>query len=69
MAYNVARHPQQTTNVEIRPARSVHLVRPGETLDTIARRYGTTGAQIIALNNHQLGANGAAFQPGMRLEI
>jgi LysM repeat protein len=44
-------------------------VKPGETLDSIAKMHGTSSATLLRLNNHQLGSNGAALQPGMRLEI
>ncbi len=32
-------------------ADAVHVVRPGESLSTIARRHGTTTARLVALNN------------------
>jgi LysM repeat protein len=56
-------------NREVRPARAVHLVKPGEDLNSIARQYGTSHHALISLNNHQLGSNGHGLQPGMRLEI
>lgn len=64
-----ARGYGNTASLEVRPGRSVHHVRPGETLDTIARMHGTTTSTLIGLNNHQLGSNGNGLQPGMRLEI
>lgn len=71
MAYSLNPHQQGVTaaSYEVRPARSVHHVRPGESLAGIARLHGTTTSRLITLNSHQLGSNGAGFSPGMRLEI
>jgi hypothetical protein len=72
MAYQMNPHTSGAATqamFEIRPARSVHHVRPGENLGQIAKMHGTSTAALIKLNSHQLGSNGAGFQPGMRLEI
>jgi LysM repeat protein len=70
MSYNPATQNQtRMVSYEARPGRGVHSVKPGETLDSIARQYGTTSSALIGLNSHQLGSNGSGLQPGMRLEI
>jgi len=46
------------------PAVVVHRVRPGQTLDAIARQYGTTVQAIKGLNNC-----GRSIQAGQRLRI
>jgi predicted Zn-dependent protease len=73
MVYNASGGPNgtATTRVDgrhVRPMRSVHTVRPGETLESIASQYGTSSFVLRKLNSHQLGANN---QPSsdMRLEI
>lgn len=48
--------------------RSVHTVRPGETLQSIADAYGTDPQRILQLNSHLLGRQGHV-SPDMRLEI
>jgi hypothetical protein len=72
MAYNLntdGSRPSHQAGFEIRPGRSVHHVKPGETLDSIAKQYNTSSGTLIALNSHQLGGNGLGLSPGMRLEI
>jgi LysM repeat protein len=72
MAYNLDPHTSgnnQSSSYERRPTRAVHSVRPGETLDSIAKQHGTSSARLIQLNSHQLGSNGAGLQPDMRLEV
>lgn len=73
MAYNVGGGPNgvSTTRVDgrhVRPMRSVHTVRPGETLASIASQYGIDPLTLKQLNSHQLGANNEV-SPDMRLEI
>ncbi|MCY3968895.1 MAG: LysM peptidoglycan-binding domain-containing protein [Acidobacteria bacterium] len=43
--------PQVTDNGEQAPATTVHVVRRGESLDRIARKYGTTVKVLAAANN------------------
>lgn len=43
--------PQVTDNREQAPATTVHVVRRGESLDRIARNYGTTVKVLAAANN------------------
>ncbi|SJZ53053.1 cell wall hydrolase [Selenihalanaerobacter shriftii] len=40
------------TNVLVASAATMHTVKPGESLWTIARKYGTTVNQIKSTNNH-----------------
>lgn len=51
-----------------RPLRSVHTVTPGETIHTIASKYGMEPNQLIQLNSHAIGSGGV-IHPGMRLEV
>jgi hypothetical protein len=72
MAYNLNPHTQgvaQVSQYEVRPGRAVHHVKPGETLDSIAKMHGTSSSSLIQLNSHQLGSNGLGLSPGMRLEL
>lgn len=48
------------------PAGGVHVVQPGETLSAIARRYGTTVAELTAANNI---ADPNLIRPGQQLTI
>lgn len=48
------------------PAGGVHVVQPGETLAAIARRYGTTIAELVAANNI---ANPNIIHSGQQLTI
>ncbi|MGQ9471118.1 MAG: transglycosylase SLT domain-containing protein [Candidatus Aminicenantales bacterium] len=50
----------------IPPEPTIHVVKPGETLSSIARRYRTTVASLIRLNNIK---NPRLLRPGQRLRI
>jgi hypothetical protein len=52
----------------VRPLRSVHNVRPGETLPQIAAMYGLGTNELIQLNSHAVGGGGIVH-PGMRLQV
>jgi len=52
----------------VRPLRSVHHVVPGETLGSIAARYGLQPNELIQLNSHTLGATNVPHA-GMRLQV
>lgn len=54
---------------EVRPGRATHLVKPGETLASIASIYGAHPMSLIALNSHQIGSEGNGLHAGQRLEI
>jgi LysM repeat protein len=56
------------TDRHVRPVRSVHNVRPGETLPQIAGMYGMTANELIQLNSHAVGGGGIVH-PGMRLQV
>jgi LysM repeat protein len=53
---------------QIRPLRSVHTVKPGETLGMVASQYGTTPQALLSLNSHTVGGQGIIHQ-GMRLQV
>jgi LysM repeat protein len=46
-----ATHAQKKAHHRSRPATSVHVVRSGESLSSIARRYGTTVRKLAKLNH------------------
>lgn len=70
MSYTLPLGSQEhSSSYEVRPGRSVHLVKPGETLASIAQQYGASTHSLIALNSHHIGSNGHGLAPGMRLEI
>jgi LysM repeat protein len=48
--------------------RSIHQVKPGENINTIANYYGVGVGDLIRRNNHAVGSAGIVH-PGMRLEI
>jgi LysM repeat protein len=52
----------------VRPLRSVHNVKPGETLPQIAAMYGMGSNELIQLNSHAVGGGGIVH-PGMRLQV
>lgn len=56
------------TKRDIRPLRSVHTVTPGETLSTIASKYGLEPQTLLQLNSHAIGSGGIVH-PGLRLQI
>lgn len=76
---NTASQPTPTSSIparqidpyqgEVRPGRAVHLTRPGESMNSIAKKYGIPVSSIIKLNSHQIGSNGSGFAPGLRLEL
>jgi LysM repeat protein len=55
-------------NRHVRPLRSVHHVKPGETLPMIAGMYGLGTNELIQLNSHAVGGGGIVH-PGMRLQV
>lgn len=52
--------------VAVEPATPSHQVKPGETLSEIARRYGTTTAELAALNGV---ANADSIRDGTTLKL
>lgn len=70
MSFSLPYQNQGNSSVdwEIRPGRSVHSVRPGETLGSIAKLHGTSELAIRRLNPHLIGRSGHV-SPDMRLEI
>jgi len=55
-------------NRHVRPLRSVHHVKPGETLSGIASMYGMTANELAQLNSYAIGGGGVVH-PGMRLQV
>jgi LysM repeat protein len=52
----------------VKPVRSVHHVRPGDNLNSIAAQYGMTPGELTRLNSHAVGSGGVVH-PGMRLQV
>jgi membrane-bound lytic murein transglycosylase D len=65
LAVNVAPARPTPPPVEVAPTRVVHRVKRGETLFSIAKRYGTTVALVRQWNR----LRGSAIQAGQRLTI
>lgn len=59
---------QLSTARNVRPNRSIHQVKPGESLSDIASMYQLTPDEIIQLNSHTLGATNVPHA-GMRLQV
>jgi len=53
---------------DIRPARTIHVVKPGETLASVAQIHGADPAVLHMMNRHTVAGNGV-IHPGMRLEV
>lgn len=48
----ISNQPGDVSQVSQSPAASLHLVLPGETVDSIAGTYGLTASQLLAANGH-----------------
>lgn len=48
----ISNEPGEVSQVTQSPAASLHLVLPGETIDSIAENYGLTASQLLAANGH-----------------
>lgn len=53
---------------QVRPLRSMHNVKPGETLASISQQYGIPVTELIRANSHAVGSGGVVHA-GMRLEL
>ncbi|MFC7220725.1 transglycosylase family protein [Streptomyces polyrhachis] len=51
--------------------RAMYVVRPGDTLHTVARKHGVDGgwAEVYAANSETVGGNPNLIRPGQRLKI
>lgn len=67
-SYNTSGASTIANERHVRPARSVHHVKPGESIGSIANMYGISQLDLIRNNSHALG-NGGLVHPGMRLEV
>lgn len=52
----------------VRPMSLMHTVKPGETFDSIAAIYGTSGGALRALNGHHVGQQ-AHPHAGQRIHV
>jgi len=57
---------RETTAQPAAPSRRTYVVRQGDTLVSIAERFGLTQERLIALNP---GIDAQALQPGTRLKL
>lgn len=65
-ALTVPATPTATPGVTTRAGRLYYSVRPGDTLDRIALRFGTTGRRLLDLNP---GVEPTALNVGQRIRV
>lgn len=54
---------------EVKPKVKYHIVKSGETLTSIAKKYNTTWQKIYEKNKSVIGSNPNLIKPGMKLKI
>ncbi|MBA3741554.1 LysM domain-containing protein, partial [Sporichthya sp.] len=64
-----AQRPHQARQAKHRGHSDVYLVRSGDTLSSIASRFGLTWPELYRHNRQVVGANPNRLMPGMKLQV
>ena len=59
----------QKIKIPSKSSKIVYVVKSGDTLSSIARRYNTTWQKIYEKNKSVIGSNPNIIKPGQKLEI